>query len=119
MRVTGIREGFRLAGFDGSERVLAHARLPAPRVSKYGVDVAALDSAAAVLLDPDAAEVFLVDEIGRMECLSARFIAEVKRRPDVTPWEVTRANRDARPHRDRRVDRSAYRDGPRTRRRSR
>lgn len=122
MRVAGGREGFRLVGFDGSQRVLAHVRLPPPRVSKYGVDVAALDAAAGALLDPAGAEVFLVDEIGKMECLSGRFveatrrlldagrvavatiarqgggfIAEVKRRPDVALREVTRANRDALP----------------------
>ena len=122
IRVGRSRQGFRLVGFDGSERVLAHVGLPAPRVSRYGVDVAALDAAVDVLLDPNAAEVFLVDEIGKMECLSERFvaamrrlldsgrvavatvalggggfIAEVKRRPDVTRWEVTRANRDGLP----------------------
>jgi nucleoside-triphosphatase len=120
MRSAGRREGFCLVGFDGSRRVLAHVRLPPPRVSKYGVDVAALDSAVAALLDPASAEVFLVDEIGKMECLSGRFvaamrrlfdsgrvvvatvalrgggfIAEVKRRPGVALREVTRANRDA------------------------
>lgn len=122
IRVAGSREGFRLIGFDGSERILAHTRLPAPRVSKYGVDVAALDAAVAALLDPEAGEVFLVDEIGKMECLSERFvvamrrlldsgrvvvatvalrgggfIAEVKRRSEVALREVTRANRDALP----------------------
>jgi nucleoside-triphosphatase len=122
MRVGGMRQGFRLVGFDGSERVLAHRGLPAPRVSSYGVDVAALDAVAAAALDPDAAEVFLVDEIGKMECLSERFIAamrrlldsrrtlvatvaqrgggfiaEVKRRSGVTLWEVTHTNRDALP----------------------
>jgi nucleoside-triphosphatase len=65
-----------------------------------------------------------VDEIGKMECLSPTFveavrglliagrplvatvgergggfIAEVKRRPDVELWELTRANRDAMPAR--------------------
>jgi nucleoside-triphosphatase len=122
IRVGGSREGFRLVGFDGSERVLAHVHLPAPRVSRYGVDVAALDAAVSALLDPDAAELFVVDEIGKMECLSERFIAamrglldsgrvvvatvalrgggfiaEVKRRRGVTLWEVTRTNRDALP----------------------
>lgn len=120
MRVAGGREGFRLIGYDGSERLFAHTRLPAPRVSRYGVDVAALEAATDALLDPGAGEVFLVDEIGRMECLSGRFVAamrrlldsgrlvvatvalhgggfitEVKRRPDVMMREVTRANRDA------------------------
>ena len=81
-----------------------------------------MDAAVDLLLDPNAAEVFLIDEIGKMECLSERFIAgmrrvldagrlvvatvalrgggfiaEVKRRRDVTRWEVTRANRDELP----------------------
>lgn len=78
-----------------------------------------LDEAAQLLRpDPDA-RVYLVDEIGKMECLSDSFIAamrvlisghtpmvatvgahgggfitEVKRRPECELWEVTRANRD-------------------------
>jgi nucleoside-triphosphatase len=126
IRVSGERQGFRLVGFDGSERVLAHVNFrAAPRVSKYGVDVAALDSVAENLLAPRPdVSVYLVDEIGKMECLSPRFveamrglldaravviatvavkgggfIAEVKGRPDALVWEITRANRDAMPER--------------------
>jgi nucleoside-triphosphatase len=126
MRVGGARRGFRLVGFDGSERVLAHVDLRGePRVSKYGVDIAALDTVAETLLAPRPdVTVYLVDEIGKMECLSPRFIeamrrlldarasviatvaikggdfiAEVKARPDVVLWEITRANRDAMPER--------------------
>jgi nucleoside-triphosphatase len=77
------------------------------------------------LLRPDSdARVYLVDEIGKMECLSDRFvaamrvllsghapvvatvgaqgggfIAEVKRRPECELWEVTRVNRDEMPAR--------------------
>lgn len=120
---TGSREGFALIGFDGSRATLAHVGLHGPRVGKYGVDVAAVDAAAARLLAPRAGvDVYLVDEIGKMECLSpafveamrrllearvtvvatvarkgAGFIAEVKRRADARVLEVTRANRDALP----------------------
>jgi nucleoside-triphosphatase len=120
MREGGVREGFRLVGFDGSERVLAHVDFSGPRVSKYGVDVAVLDAVAESLLAPRAElQLYLVDEIGKMECFSERFvsamrnllgsgqlvvatvavkgggfIAEAKRRPDVEIMEVTRANRD-------------------------
>lgn len=119
----GEREGFELIGFDGSRAILARVGLPGPRVGKYGVDVNAVDAAAARLLAPQIeADVYLVDEIGRMECLSPAFIAalrclldarrtvvatvarkgegfitEVKRRADVRLIEVTRANRDALP----------------------
>ena len=126
LRSGGARQGFRLIGFGGRECVIAHVDYPKRmRVGKYGVDVAAIDAAAEELLTPRAdTDLYLVDEIGKMECLSAGFvaamrrllesraivvasiakraegfIAEVKHRPDVTLWEVTHANRDALPAR--------------------
>ncbi len=126
LREAGSRRGFQLIGFNGVERLIAHVNFSKrARVGKYGVDVAALDEMAEALLMPDTvAELYLVDEIGRMECYSARFvaamrallargvplvatvarrggglIAEVKERPDCVLWEVTRANRDELPAR--------------------
>lgn len=125
MREKGERRGFRLVSFDGAAHVIAHVDFPkSHRVGKYGVDVRALDDAARLLRpDPDA-RVYLVDEIGKMECLSDRFvvamrallsgdtplvatvgargtgfIAEVKRRPECELWKVTHANRDDLPAR--------------------
>ena len=126
IREHGERRGFRLVTFDGQERVIAHVDLPKThRVGKYGVDVAALDGVvgSALALD-NAVVVYLVDEIGKMECLSAcfiaamrallkssmtlvatvalkggGFIAEVKRWEDGLWWEVTRENRDGLPAR--------------------
>jgi nucleoside-triphosphatase len=122
IRARGERRGFRLVTFGGLERVIAHVDFAkAKRVSKYGVDVAALDEMVEAVLAPrPELSLYLVDEIGRMECLSARFvaairrlldsrklvvatiaqkgegfIAEVKCRPDCELWTVTRANRDA------------------------
>ncbi|MFZ5790801.1 MAG: nucleoside-triphosphatase [Pseudomonadota bacterium] len=126
VREGGERRGFRLVGFDGTTRMIAHVDFPrSHRVGKYGVEVDAIGEAAAALLRPDpAAYAYLVDEIGKMECLSedfvaamralvsgrtplvatvgARgggFIAEVKRRPECELWEVTHANRDEMPSR--------------------
>lgn len=91
-----------------------------PRVGRYGVDVGSIDRLVDETLDPDAdVDVWLIDEIGRMECLSERFvettrrildgpapvvatigrrgggfIAEVKRRGDAVVGEVTEGNRD-------------------------
>ncbi len=120
IREGGERKGFRLSGFAGPAQIIAHIDLPRRhRVGKYGVDVAAIDEAAA-LLDPEAmADVYLVDEIGKMECLSERFviamrrllrsripvvatvalrgagfIAEAKRLPRCVLWQVNAANRD-------------------------
>jgi len=117
------RRGFRLVTFDGDEAIMAHVDLPPPRVSKYGVDVATIDRFAATLEErgqPSA--IYLIDEIGRMECLSQTFvdatsrlvqsarplvatvalrgggfIDEVKRRRNVEIWTVTRTTRDTLP----------------------
>jgi nucleoside-triphosphatase len=125
IREHGERRGFRLVSFDRATQIIAHVDfLKHHRVGKYGIDVAALDDAARLLRpDPDA-RVYLVDEIGKMECLSDRFItamrvllagdtpmvatvgahgggfiAEVKRRPECQLWEVTHVNRDELPAR--------------------
>ena len=126
IRVRGERRGFAIVTFDGRRATLAAvARAGPPRVGKYGVDVETLDAVAqSTLVVRRRAVVYLIDEIGKMECLSrvfvdatralldagvplvatvggrgGGFIAEVKRRRDVTLWEVTRANRDAMPGR--------------------
>jgi nucleoside-triphosphatase len=124
IRVKGERQGFRLETFDGRSAVLAHvSNRSGPRVGKYGVNVPALEGVVEAALDPKAgADFYLVDEIGRMECLSEKFIAamrrlldsgkpvvatvarrgagfieHVKRRADVEVWQVTRSNRDKLP----------------------
>ena len=117
----GERSGFRIAGFDGRSGVMAQAGFPGPhRVGRYGVDVGAIDALAPSFLAPDPSiDIYLLDEIGKMECQSGKFVAamralleagkpvvatvalhgegfidEIKRRPDVQMWQVTRANRD-------------------------
>ena len=124
MRTRGERRGFRLVAYDGAEAVIAHIDFPkTTRVSRYGVDVAAIDGAVDAALAPrPGVELYLVDEIGKMECFSERFvermrealdggvpviatvaqrgagfIAEVKAREDCELWRLTRANRDAMP----------------------
>jgi nucleoside-triphosphatase len=126
IRRAGRRVGFELSTFAGDKRLLAHVDIDSPyRVGRYGVDVQALDDIAEEALTLyDSAEVYVVDEVGKMECFSAKFcaamrrlldsdvpvvatvarrgaglIAEVKRRSDVELWEITRANRDQMPSR--------------------
>jgi nucleoside-triphosphatase len=77
IREGGIRQGFRLTGLDGRQGVLAHARFKGgPRVGRYGVDVAGFEAFLAGL--DLAAPLLFIDEIGRMECLSPRFVALVR-----------------------------------------
>jgi nucleoside-triphosphatase len=125
IREAGERCGFRLVTFDGEEAIVAHMDLPPPRVSKYGVDVAVIDRfAAALQVSHNRSAIYLIDEIGKMECLSLAFVAattrviesgrplvatvaqhgggfieQVKRRRDVDVWTVTQATRDTLPNR--------------------
>jgi nucleoside-triphosphatase len=121
----GERLGFQLETLDGRTARLAGVGVRSKHsVGRYGVDVEALDSVAVPSLALDERSVYLIDEIGRMECLSRAFvaavtrlfdsscnviatvaqrgtgfIAEVKRHPRAELWEVTRANRDTLPGR--------------------
>ena len=119
------RRGFRLVTFAGAAAVIAHVDLPPPRISRYGVDVATIDRFAVTLKDTShRSAIYLIDEIGKMECLSAAFVEatrrlidsgrplvatvgqrgggfidDVKRRRDVEVWTVTRTTRDTLPDR--------------------
>jgi nucleoside-triphosphatase len=76
IRTQGARQGFRLVTLDGEEAVLAHVSIRSPhRVSKYGVDINALDSVGVPALRRAAkqCELVIVDEIGRMELFSPEF----------------------------------------------
>ena len=122
IRERGVRRGFAIRTLDGRTAVLASVSLPeGPRVGRYWVDVGALEAVAVPALTPrQGVRLLVVDEIGKMECLSGRFcdavrraldaplsvlatiaqqgggfIAEVRRREDVTLHEVTRENRAA------------------------
>ena len=122
-RSHGARTGFMLTSFDGrSSGVLAQVDIRGPhRVGRYGVDLAGFERFLGTLrlLGPPQ-QLVIIDEIGRMECLSERFrglvtallaapapfiatialrgdgfIGEVKRRPDILLCELTMRNRDA------------------------
>jgi len=120
IRVGGVRQGFRLVTLDGNRTVLAHTGIRSPhRVSKYGVDVEALDrvGVSALLQAAQQCDLVVIDEIGKMELFSAGFreaVSEiidsgkrvlgtimlspnpwadtVKRRPQVILLTVTRNN---------------------------
>ena len=80
IRKDGNRVGFRIETFDGESAVLAHVSLRSEhRVGRYGVDVASLDRIVASALSPSSGDVTIVDEIGKMECLSDRFIEAVQK----------------------------------------
>lgn len=80
IRQNGIRLGFRWVRLDGMEGILAHVDIKGPfRISKYGVDVSGFEKAVVPVLDikQSHAELFVIDEIGKMECLSRKFVETV------------------------------------------
>jgi len=122
------RLGFEAVTLDGKRQTLAHVDFKCPhRVSKYGVDVAGFEEAIVPSIDPAPhpdARLIVIDEIGKMECFSAKlkeavlrafdsdipvlgtiglrgdaFIRSLKCRDDVEIIEVTWGNRDRLPER--------------------
>jgi nucleoside-triphosphatase len=80
IRKGGTRRGFSLCGLNGQSGVLAHVELRTGfRVGKYGVDVSGFEAFlnSLPLLDPGTGPV-MIDEIGKMECLSHRFTEIIK-----------------------------------------
>ena len=124
IREEGERKGFRVASLSGGSGTLAHLDLKTGhRVGSYSVDIAVFEEIALSELQRSC-DAVIIDEIGKMECFSERFvktvraalegpkplvatvalkgggfIAQVKSRAGVEIWEVTRANRDEMPAR--------------------
>ncbi|MFH1703250.1 MAG: NTPase [Nitrospirota bacterium] len=121
IREEGVRKGFELISLDGKKGLLSHVEIKSPyRVGKYKVDVKGfegfLDSIA--FFTPET-KFIIIDEIGKMECLSPEFkrlikeilnsekmiiatiafkgsglIEEIKKRDDIRLFEITEKNRD-------------------------
>ncbi len=78
----GRRVGFSVQSLDGRSGRLAHVDLKSRhRVGRYGVDVAGFEAVVLPVLSraDNASELFLIDEIGKMECFSPAFVAAVQR----------------------------------------
>ncbi len=75
IRERGNRVGFSVDTFGGLSEVLAHVGIKSPfRVGKYGVRIETIDRIAIPSLQaPDAGVLIVIDEIGKMECLSMAF----------------------------------------------
>ena len=73
------RTGFQIITLDGTIAPLASLSTAGPhRVGRYGVSLASFERVALASLaaNPDT-DLYVIDEIGRMECLSPRFTARV------------------------------------------
>ncbi len=81
IRRGGRRTGFVITGIGGLERTLAVRGADGPAVGSYGVDVAAFEEVALLELANglELGSTLIVDEIGKMELLSAAFTDLVPR----------------------------------------
>jgi len=120
-RHRGQRIGFKFVTLDGAEGTLASVGRKEPTVGRYSVAVEEFEKLALPRLDRDnsPADLYVIDEIGKMELLSVKFrnavidllarpsnilatiakkgkgfVAQLKTRNDIELIEVTRANRD-------------------------
>ncbi len=121
IREKGRRAGFELISLDGRKSLLSHTGIKSPyRVGKYKVEVTAFESfLKSIPFLEGSGQLIILDEIGKMECLSDQFrnllkailnseklvlatialkgtrsIEEVKRRKDVKLFEISEKNRD-------------------------
>ncbi len=122
IREDNTRKGFSWTRLDGATGILAHVNIESShKVRKYGIDVSGFEKSVVPILDIDCsnAELFIIDEIGKMECFSKKFVAavrrlfasersvlatvarkgsglisEVKRYPDAKLFNLTAQNRD-------------------------
>jgi len=82
IRYGKARTGFRWKRFDGAEGILAGVDIKSKfRVGRYGVDVSGFERDVVPVLDSRRGDVdlFVIDEIGRMECFSKQFVEAVRR----------------------------------------
>ena len=122
IRENNTRKGFCWKRLDGADGILAHMNIKGRfKVGKYGVDVAGFEQAVVPILDIErtGTELFVIDEIGKMECFSEKFVAatcrlfvsdksvlatvarkgaglisEVKNDPGTQLFNITRENRE-------------------------
>ena len=82
IREGDIRKGFRWTSLDGNTGTLSHVDIRGRyRVGKYGVDVTGFEKSVLPILDVERvdAELFVIDEIGKMECFSEKFVTAIRR----------------------------------------
>ena len=122
-RINNKRVGFLMHTLDGKQGYLAHQDISSEyHIRRYGVSIANIETIAVPAITPSNERVIILDEIGKMECFSQRFMAaakqaldspsivvgtitlggsdfilEVKQRKDIEIIEVTSENRDLLP----------------------
>lgn len=121
IRLEGQRLGFELRSLEGRVAILSHVNLETPyRMGKYRVDLAGFENfLGSIKFFAPEIRLVVVDEIGKMECLSERFreivrqllsgpavllatiplhgnpfMEKIKANPMVQVFEISHANRE-------------------------
>lgn len=86
----GGRVGFSIKTLDGREGILAHQDIKSQfSVGKYGVNLKDIDSIAVPSIIPGGRdEIIVIDEIGKMECLSSVFKETLTRALNLSNWII-------------------------------
>lgn len=118
------RVGFMMQTLDGKRGYLAHQNIESEfHIRRYGVSIENIEKIAVPSIIPKDKEIIILDEIGKMECFSEKFveaaknaldspnivigtitfggtgfILEAKERNDIEIIEVTEANRNQLPN---------------------
>lgn len=121
--VTNKRIGFVMHTLDGKKGYLAHQDIASEfHIRRYGVSIQNIEALAIPAITPEDNKIIILDEIGKMECFSPKFIEaskgaldspnivigtitlggtdyilDVKQRSDIEIFEVTLENRDSLP----------------------
>ena len=122
IRERGVRKGFELTSLQGVKALLSSVHIESPfRVGKYKVDISGFEEfLKSIPFLEDKTDLVIIDEIGKMECLSDSFrslikkllysdkpviatialkgggiIEEIKERNDVELFEITHENRNS------------------------
>ncbi len=82
IRLEGQRKGFQLISLNGDRSIFAHVLIESTfRVGKYGVDIKTFDEFLdSIDFQNNQGSPIVIDEIGKMECLSSKFVKMI--------WEI-------------------------------
>jgi nucleoside-triphosphatase len=88
IRERNTRQGFELVGLDGRKSLLAHVDIHSRfKVGKYGVDVQRFERfLEEIPFFQTGTEMIIVDEIGKMECFSPKFLNIIREALDSSKW---------------------------------
>jgi nucleoside-triphosphatase len=90
IREGGVRKGFELISLEGKKGLLSHKEIRSPyQVGHYKVDIQNFeDFLISISFFNPSTHLIIIDEIGKMECLSDRFNKLIRESLDSEKWVI-------------------------------